>query len=319
LDWVGDTRVADALKMEGTLVVSRGIEALTSKSSPRLSLLKSMPPSQVKSTTPIVLASSGGKDSLLALAALRAADYDVRALVSTFTPDGLLAMHRVSRALVESQAASLRLPLVAMEIESDPTNARYEAVFGATMAPFIAQGIRHVAFGDLFLQDIRDYRDAMLARLGLTGVYPIWGRDTTALAQSFIAEGYRALTVCVDTDALDAAFVGRAIDAQFLASLPSAVDPCGERGEFHTFVVDAPGLAFEVPVSGGLIEQRGRFAYAMLRPGNAESCARCGALFTCGATKPDERCWCVDEPKRAIDPAYATCLCPRCLRERSVI
>ncbi|MEO7403777.1 MAG: hypothetical protein ABIU95_08930 [Burkholderiales bacterium] len=266
--------------------------------------------------TPIVLASSGGKDSVLALAALRAAGYDVRALLSTFTPDGLLVMHRVPRSLVASQAASLGLPLIEVQLPDRPSNAAYEARMTEVLAPLVARGIRHIAFGDLFLEEIRSYREVLLARLGLTGVYPLWGRDTRALAHSFVGAGFHAIAVCVDIKHLDASFAGRPLDTEFFDELPPKVDPCGENGEFHSFVYDGPGFAFPVPHVIAPTEQRTQFAYALLEPGEGEACAQCGALFTCGAMRHAPRCWCMDEPRHAIDPSIATCLCPRCLRSR---
>lgn len=264
---------------------------------------------------PLVLSSSAGKDSVLALRALRASGgWSVRALVSSFLADDrTLVMHEVPERLIALQAASLRLPLARVELPRNPTNAEYEAGLAAALEPFAALGVRHVAFGDLFLTDIRAYRDALLRRLGFEPVYPLWGLDTRALAERFVRAGFRALTVCVDAARLGAEWAGRELDERFFAALPAGVDPCGENGEFHSFVYDGPGFAYPVRFEQGATTTRGGFHYAALAARAGEACARCGATFECGMKAGAARCWCADAPAVPLDPALAGCLCPRCL------
>lgn len=197
---------------------------------------------------PVVVSWSGGKDSTLALAALLAdPDVCVAGLLTTITRDfDRISMHGVRRALVEAQAASLGLPLWLNVISKGATNAEYEASMGEAFAACRERGIYTVGFGDLFLPDIRAYRDRLLAEHGMRPRYPVWRRDTDRLIREFLALGYKTAVVCVDPQQLDPAFVGRVIDEQFLADLPSQVDPCGENGEFHTFVFDGP--IFREPV-----------------------------------------------------------------------
>jgi hypothetical protein len=154
----------------------------------------------------------------------------------------------------------------------------------------------------------------LTARLGIEPVYPLWGADTRALAQAFVRDGYRGITVCVDATKLDATWASREMDAAFFAALPTGIDPCGERGEFHSFVHDGPGFAYPVRFERCAAGLRNGFHYAALAPLSGEACARCGAAFECGMKAGVEHCWCVDAPPVAIDPALAGCLCPRCLR-----
>jgi uncharacterized protein (TIGR00290 family) len=264
----------------------------------------------------VVLSFSGGKDSVLALERLSADGWDVKALIaSVFEDDRTLVMHGVPERLVALQAASLGLPLVPLPLPRNPPNAVYEARFAAALEPFRAQGVRHVAFGDVFLEDIRAYRDALTARLGFEPVYPLWGRDTRALADAFVAQGYRGVTVCVDAAKVGPGWVGREMDRTFFQTLPPGVDACGENGEFHTFVYDGPGFAYPVRFERARGPLLGRFDYCALRPLAADACARCGATFECGMKAGVERCWCADLPPIAPTAASATCLCPRCLRE----
>jgi uncharacterized protein (TIGR00290 family) len=265
--------------------------------------------------TPLVLSSSAGKDSVLALRALQAhGAWSVRALVSSFVaPDRVLVMHEVPERLVALQAASLRLPLARVELPRDPSNAAYEAGLAAALEPFAAMGVRHVAFGDLFLTDVRAYRDALLRRLGFEAVYPLWGLDTRDLAARFVDQGFRAVTVCVDAAKLGAEWAGRELDAGFVAELPATVDPCGENGEFHSFVYDGPGFAYPVRFERGAPFTRGGFHYAPLAALSGTACARCGATFECGMAAGLAHCWCAGAPAVPIDPALAGCLCPRCL------
>jgi uncharacterized protein (TIGR00290 family) len=202
---------------------------------------------------PILLAWSGGKDSVLSLQALRqSVEYDVIALLSNFTEDDdRLIMHRVPRPLIEIQARIVGIPLYRVLLPSTPSNDVYEARMGAALEHFQAQGVNAVAHGDLFLEDIRQYRENNLARIGMKGIYPLWRQDTRDLAHRFIADGFKAIVVCVDTARLDASFAGRIIDHDFLRDLPPKIDPCGENGEFHSFVYDAPFFSASIPFTLG--------------------------------------------------------------------
>jgi uncharacterized protein (TIGR00290 family) len=223
---------------------------------------------------PIVLSWSGGKDSSLALAALRADPrYDVVGLLTSITHGyDRVSIHGVRRALVEAQAAMLGLPLHEVVLQPSSSNEAYEAAFSDALARLRAArpDVRHLAFGDLFLSDVRAYRERTLADTGYQPIFPIWGRDTTALAREFVDAGFRANLVCVDTTQLPASFAGRAFDAALLSDLPDSVDPCGERGEFHTFVSAGPIFAREIPVDlGEMVLREERFAFCDLLPRGA--------------------------------------------------
>jgi uncharacterized protein (TIGR00290 family) len=184
----------------------------------------------------VLVSWSGGKDSCMALYEIQQlSDTRVEALVTTVTRDyDRISMHGVRRVLLERQAASLGLPLHQIYISKGASNEEYEEKTGAAFSAYHAHGITSVAFGDLFLEDIRAYRERLLAKHSMTGMYPIWGRDTSKLIRDFIAQGFKTILVCVDPAKLDSSFVGRVIDEEFLSELPPGVDPCGENGEFHT-------------------------------------------------------------------------------------
>lgn len=214
----------------------------------------------------VLLAWSGGKDSTLALAALRTDPrYQVIALLTTVTRDyDRISIHGVRRAVLEAQVTALGLPLIEASIHAGASNTDYEAAFALALrtAQEHWPGLRHIAFGDLFLTDVRAYREVLLASLDWTGVFPLWGEHTAALAQQFIRGGYRAILTCVDTTQLGPEFAGRQFDATFLADLPETVDPCGERGEFHTCVYAGPLFAHPLPlVSGERLRRDERFEY----------------------------------------------------------
>ena len=214
----------------------------------------------------VVLAWSGGKDSTLALAALRTDPrYRVIALLTTVTRDyDRISIHGVRRPVLEAQVTALGLPLIKASVPAGASNTDYEAAFALALrtAQEHWPGLRHIAFGDLFLTDVRAYREVLLASLDWTGVFPLWGEDTAALAQQFIRGGYRAILTCVDTTQLGPEFAGRQFDATFLADLPETVDPCGERGEFHTCVYAGPLFAHPLPlVSGERLRRDERFEY----------------------------------------------------------
>ena len=215
---------------------------------------------------PIVLCWSGGKDCARALFELqRLPQYDVVALLTTLTAGyDRVSMHGVRRSLLRLQAAALRLPLREVWISPKAANAEYETAMGDAFDELRREGVETMAFGDLFLEDLKQYRETLLARHGLRCLFPLWRRDTRELAESFLALGFRTVTSCVDPRVLGEAFVGREIDDSFLGELPEGVDPCGENGEFHTFVYDGPNFAQPVPVARGEVVLRDSFLFCDL-------------------------------------------------------
>jgi uncharacterized protein (TIGR00290 family) len=191
---------------------------------------------------------SGGKDSAMALHALQSAQsHRVTALLTTVTEEfDRISMHGVRRVLLERQAESIGLPLHAVLIPPQCVNATYEARMNDALNEHLARGVQRVAFGDIFLEDLRVYREQNLARIGMEALFPIWKRDSRELARDFLRLGFQAITVCLDPRVLDSSFAGRVLDESFFADLPPGVDPCGENGEFHTFAFDGP--VFQVPV-----------------------------------------------------------------------
>ncbi len=216
----------------------------------------------------VLLSWSGGKDSAMALYALRQrADIRVEALLTTVTAEyARISMHGVRRVLLHEQARAVGLPLTEVLITPGADNDQYEARMGAALTEAMAQGISGCAFGDLFLEDIRAYRDRQLARIGMEALYPVWGRDTRALIHEFLDLGFQTFIVCVDPRKLSPDFVGRVIDRALLADLPREVDPCGENGEFHTFVFDGPIFQKPVALSVGEKVQRDGFWFCDLLP-----------------------------------------------------
>jgi uncharacterized protein (TIGR00290 family) len=220
-------------------------------------------------TRPIALAWSGGKDSSLALAALQAdPTIEVVAVLTTVTGDyDRISMHGVRRNILEAQVAELGLPLVEATIPAAASNQIYEEAFVAALAVLdqLRPDVRHLAFGDLFLTDVRAYRERLLGALNWNPIFPLWGRDTAELARHFVDQGYRAILTCVDTTQLGAEFAGREFDARLLDELPDSVDPCGERGEFHTCVYAGP--IFRRPLTlrcGERVRRDDRFEYCDL-------------------------------------------------------
>jgi uncharacterized protein (TIGR00290 family) len=211
---------------------------------------------------------SGGKDSALALHALLRDDlYEVAGLVTTLTRDfGRISMHGVRRELLHAQAEALDLPLSEALIGCGASNAEYEAAMAAAFRDWSMRGVRTVAFGDLFLADIRAYRERQMAALGLDCVFPVWGQDTTALAHTFIDSGFRARICCVDPRQVPSELCGRDFDREFLNELPAAADPCGEKGEFHTFVYDSPDFSAPIELTCGDVVSRDGFCYCDLIP-----------------------------------------------------
>lgn len=228
-----------------------------------------------------LLCSSGGKDCLLALRAIRRdPSVEVAGILTTISGAyDRVTMHGVRRELMVAQAAALGLPIEWVVLPAPPADADgrrsgfvgndvYDALMREAMAGARARGIEAMVFGDLFLEDVRAYREERLAGAGMKGLFPLWGSDTEALIRDAIVEGLRAVTVCVDAARLDRRFVGRDVDRAFLAALPPGVDPCGERGEFHTFVTDGPGFRAPVRVEKGETVERDGFWFADLLPGS---------------------------------------------------
>jgi len=217
----------------------------------------------------LLMAWSGGKDSALALhEVLAARTHEVTALLTTITKDyDRISMHGVRTCLLEAQSQSIGIPLEEVFIPRQCTNEQYQAAMRAVMERQFAAGIRTVAFGDVFLADVRRYREENLQKVSMSALFPLWGRDSRELAHRFIELGFRAILTCVDTKMLDGAFAGREFDEKFLADLPAGVDPCGENGEFHTFVYAGP--IFREPVRcqrGEIVLRDERFNYCDLLP-----------------------------------------------------
>jgi len=215
---------------------------------------------------PILLSWSGGKDCLMALAALREESaWWVVALLTTITGTfERVSMHGIRRDVVQAQAAAIGLPLIECRIDWPSSNDAYEAAHANALRHARERwpGLRHCAFGDLFLEDVRAYRERQLAGAGWSGVFPLWGADTRALSRRFYADGHRAVLTCVDTQQLDGSFSGREYDPALLGELPAAVDPCGERGEFHTLSHAGPLFAEPLHLERGASSLRdNRFQY----------------------------------------------------------
>lgn len=214
---------------------------------------------------------SGGKDSALALAALAPEPgVEIIGLLTSVTRGyDRVSIHGVRRVLLEAQAEALRLPLTEIVLDPTCTNEAYEAAFldATRRASMIHGSVDGIVFGDLFLEDVRGYRERLLAGTGLSPVFPLWGEPTDVLAGRCISSGVDARLVCVDTTQLGASFAGRQYDRALLVDLPPAVDPCGERGEFHTFVAWAPGFHEPVPYGvGDIVRRDDRFVYCDLLP-----------------------------------------------------
>ena len=216
--------------------------------------------------TRALLAWSSGKDSAYCLDVVRrAGELEIAGLVTTVTTAyDRVAMHGVRRTLLERQAEAAGLPLMPVELPWPCSNAQYEQAFGDVLRRARGDGIAHVVFGDLFLGDIRAYREAQLDALGMACVFPLWGRDTRELAHEMIERGLRAHLTCVDPRQLDRSFAGRGFDAELLAELPPGVDPCGERGEFHTFACAGPMFEHPIACTPGEIVERDGFVFADL-------------------------------------------------------
>jgi uncharacterized protein (TIGR00290 family) len=217
---------------------------------------------------PIVFCWSGGKDSAMALyVLLQQPDVRVVALLTTVT-EGYerISMHGVRRELLERQVESIGLPLHEVRIPPQCVNPIYEARMEEALRLHYDRGVRNVAFGDIFLEDLRAYREKNLARVGMTALFPIWKRDTRELIRFIHAQRFRAIAACIDTKVLDPSFAGRELDESFFRDLPPHVDPCGENGEFHTFVFDGPLFHSPIPVRTGAVVNRDGFVFCDLLP-----------------------------------------------------
>jgi uncharacterized protein (TIGR00290 family) len=216
----------------------------------------------------VLLAWSSGKDSAFALHVLRQReDVEVVGLLTTVNEThDRVAMHAVRRTLLEAQATAAGLPLTIVRIPQACSDVAYEAAMSGALEEARARGIVGVAFGDLFLEDIRRYRERQMAGTGMRLVFPLWGRPTAALAREMLDAGLKARITCVDPRVLAASFAGREFDPRLLEDLPPEVDPCGENGEFHTFAWDGPMFGRPVPVRGGEVVTREGFVFADLLP-----------------------------------------------------
>ena len=222
--------------------------------------------------TPVLFCWSGGKDSALALHSLREnREFQVTGLLTTVT-EGFerISMHGVRRELLHRQAASIGLPVEEVRIPANCSNAIYETRMGEAMQRCRERGVYHVAFGDIFLEDLRAYREAKLLQADMHALFPIWKIDTRELAWQFLRSGFRAIAACIDPRKLDASFAGRELDAAFFRELPADVDPCGENGEFHTFVYAGPIFQYPIAVRRGEVVERDAFVFCDILPADAE-------------------------------------------------
>lgn len=217
----------------------------------------------------IVLSWSSGKDSAWALHVLRQSrEHEIAGLVTTINAAAdRVAMHAVRRSLLEAQAERAGLPLTVVPLPWPCSNADYERLMSDLCAALVARGIEGIAFADLFLEDVRAYRERQLAGTGLVPLFPLWGIPTAELAPAMIAGGLRARITCVDPKQLPREFAGREFDAQLLADLPPTADPCGERGEFHTFCYAGPMFRSPLAVETGEVVERDGFVFADLVSG----------------------------------------------------
>ena len=217
----------------------------------------------------VIVSWSGGKDAALALHELqRSRKYEIAGLLTTVTEEyDRISMHGVRRVLLERQADSLGFPLEEVLISKNSSDEEYARKMEKVLERYLAAGVSCVAFGDVFLEDVRQYREGNLSKIGMKGLFPIWKRDTTELARTFIDLGFEALITGVDSKVLGRRFVGRVYDQQFLSELPPGVDPCGENGEFHSFVYAGPIFRKRILHKKGKVVLRDkRFYYCDLIP-----------------------------------------------------
>ena len=230
--------------------------------------------------TKCMISWSSGKDSAWMVHVLRRrGDVQLAGLLTTINEAAeRVAMHAVRVDVLEAQADALELPLWKIPIPSPCPNEVYERAMGAAVARAVAEGFTHMAFGDLFLEDVRRYREERLAGTGLTPLFPLFGADTAALARDMIAGGLRARITCLDPKVIDRSFAGREFDHALLAELPPAVDPCGERGEFHTCAYAGPMFHHPVPVETGIIVERDGYVFTDLTLATATESSQSGHL-----------------------------------------
>lgn len=216
----------------------------------------------------ILVSWSTGKDSAYALHHIsQIENYDIVGLLSTITEDyDRVSMHSTRHELLKKQADQLNLPLYPIFIPSSCTNKIYEARMQIFIEQAIKQGITHIVFGDLFLEDVRRYRESKLALTDITPLFPLWGKKTDFLAKEIIQSGLKAIITCVDPRKLDSSFAGRQFDEELLSDLPKEIDPCGENGEFHTFVYDGPMFQKPIPISLGERVERNGFVFQDVLP-----------------------------------------------------
>jgi uncharacterized protein (TIGR00290 family) len=217
----------------------------------------------------VIVAWSGGKDSALALyEVLKSGSYEVLELLTTVTKDyDRISIHGVRRVLLEQQVKALRIPLEEMFITKGASDAEYESELLKTLKRHRDNGVFSVVFGDIFLEDVRKYRERILEKVGMNGIFPLWKKDTKDLARTFINLGFKAIITSIDSNVLGKSFAGREYEEKFLSDLPANVDPCGENGEFHSFVYDGP--IFHESVSfkkGEIVLRENRFYYCDLIP-----------------------------------------------------
>ncbi len=200
-----------------------------------------------------IISWSGGKDSALALYyLLLEKEYEVKTLLTTISADyNRISIHGVRRKLLEKQSQSIGIPVHIISLPKDVSNDEYEEIMRNEMIKFKSQQVKNVAFGDVFLEDIRGYRESNLSKIGMNAIFPLWGIHSKVLAKKFIDLGFRAIITCVDSTVLEYSFVGQFFNDEFLSSIPSNVDPCGENGEFHTFVFDGPIFSYPIQFEKG--------------------------------------------------------------------
>lgn len=216
-----------------------------------------------------LLSWSGGKDSALALNRMENDEnYRLVAILTSLTEDyNRISMHGIRQVLLERQAESLGLPLESVYISKNSSNEEYEFKMRSALRKFMKIGVTSVVFGDVYLEDVRKYREENLSKIGMKAVFPLWGYDTSDLATEFIGLGFKAIITCIDSKFLDRKFVGREFDKAFLSELPTNVDPCGEKGEFHSFVYAGPIFKKEISFKKGRIVRRNdRFFFCDLIP-----------------------------------------------------
>ncbi len=217
-----------------------------------------------KLTEKVLFAWSGGKDSAMALHEMKKSNcYEITGLLTTLTEDyDRISMHGVRRTLLEKQADLLGIPLEKVFISKQSSNEEYESRMRTALEKYKEAGVTSVAFGDIFLEELKRYREDNLANLRMKGIFPIWKKDSAKLAHAFIDEGFRAVITCVDSQLLNKSFVGREFDQKFLCDLPPTVDPCGENGEFHSFVYDGPIFKKRITYTkGDIVLRDNRFYY----------------------------------------------------------